>query len=539
VLLPDEVRKYIRDHGIDVAITSVLNGVIKDMPADPMERIVCEVARHSAAPPSFLALKRDPSSPPTDLKFDLFVAARGQRVRLHLLALGSCLVPVKDGASRSASKEAEPDPAEVALQRLRKIGEVTRLQSFVEDFFAQAFGQSFVDDFLGFRSRCAGLADAPCPGGFTFEVGRATATLTEELLVAATLATSTTRLEYLQQQLSKRGARCSPALSGPSDFATWRARWPRIAMPVFHGGGPSVLRPPALRCCAALSPFALGSAAEASPAAFRELAVNCPAMGWVASAGAALQRAAGEAVKILQADKASAALAVDGIAYGHAGGLLKTLELTQEAVKRAAGEAAVHESCGVLLAAAEQAWVEGEDVYELETGKKLALEQLVDFYSVLAESGWLRMIVRPFREVDMSAGCELLRARRPELWLVADPEEDDANARSAPEGAAGYSRGLHLSGSAAEAIDRYAELEPRWREAGGCAVCAFLDTEAASTLPSALDVAASFGQTEVLLLGPGITAAQLATLAARADEAPLRALFAPRGPSVAAEAPSA
>jgi hypothetical protein len=242
---------------------------------------------------------------------------------------------------------------------------------------------------------------------------------------------------------------------------------------------------------------------------------------------ATLRAAVGEAVKLLQGDKASAALVVEGVPYGHAGGLLKTFELTQEALKRAGGDAA--QSSGVLVAAADQAWNDAEKVYEIEAGKKLSLEQLAQLYSDLSDSGWLRMVVRPFRECDMSAGCELVRAHRPNLVLVADLPLDDegaAAARTAPQGAAAYGAAFRLRGGAADVLGRYVEAEPQWREAGGCAVCAFLDGAAAAGLPSAVELLAAFGQTQVLLLAPDVTGPQLTALAACADDAPLRALLA-------------
>merc|ERR1719401_2360360 len=106
---------------------------------------------------------------------------------------------------------------------------------------------------------------------------------------------------------------------------------------------------------------------------------------------------------------------VGDVAFAPPGGLLQAVQLTKRAAEAAVGADRLAEACGVLLAAAEEAWLPQECVYEFEVGKKLTLEQLVDLYSELAEEGWIRTIVQPFRQEDAHAGCELLRARRPEL----------------------------------------------------------------------------------------------------------------------------
>jgi len=275
-----------------------------------------------------------------------------------------------------------------------------------------------------------------------------------------------------------------------------------------------------------VTPFASGSAAAAIGDAIPE-AVDCPPLGWVTSAVGVLRGAGAEALKILQGDKASAALAADGVPYGHPGGLAKTLELTAEAFKRAGGDAAAAESSGVLFAAAEEAWIEEEGVYEIETGKKLTLEQLVDFYAEITESGWLRMIVQPFREVDLSAGCDLLREKCPEVRLVTQPAQDAADdARSAPSGAAAYGQALRLEGSLPEVLQRYAGTEPLWREAGGCAVCALLDAQAAKSTPMILDLVIALPGTEVVCISPEVEAEDLARISASVDQTMIGALYA-------------
>merc|ERR1712048_839197 len=96
----------------------------------------------------------------------------------------------------------------------------------------------------------------------------------------------------------------------------------------------------------------------------------------------------------------------------------------------------------VLWASADEAWAEEEGVYEIETGKKLSLEQLVDFYVDLAADGLLRMIVQPFRQEDLVEGCALLREKKPDLRLVFDFNQKDVP--PVVDGS-GYSCALHVS----------------------------------------------------------------------------------------------
>jgi len=282
-------------------------------------------------------------------------------------------------------------------------------------------------------------------------------------------------------------------------------------MPVFNGGGPSPVKPASLRVCAALSPFAGSTASE----------TDSPSPGWLQAAVQALNDLAATAVRDLQKEKGSAALAVDGIAHC-VGGLEKTLEITQKNAEAFAGSGRQAETYGVLLASAEEAWLEDEGVYEFEAGKKLALEQLVDFYDNLAKTGWLRMVVQPFRQADALAGCDLLHARRPELQLVAD--FGDAEPAPAPRGAA-YSCGLALEGSAPTWLQNYAKLAPSWREAGGCGRCLRLSAAVAAAMPSALELALASAEAEVLCLPRDIAQVDVERISARADDVLYSAMF--------------
>lgn len=547
VLLPDDVRGYIMQHSIDKTMVTILNDVVKAMPKDPLEQIVCDLAKLSTSPPTFVAFERDLVAPPAELRFHVLVAVRGVKVRLHSLSAGCLIVSdkpepketpppaaevpaPKKGAKASPTPPpmAEPEPVEeldskeAKARRLRQLRQEEELLQFLEAFLARTLVDVYVDDFLSnFAASCKGLAEAPCPEGCELDVATATAAIIDDLTKSASGALHMTQLGYLQGQLRRAGAPVSPPLRGCS-FVDWRSRWPSLAVPIFHGGGPSALRPASLRCCVALRPFAAsGSAAElAGSFVGEEAAGACPPLGWVSSNMQSLRTMPGEALKMLQADKATAALAADGIAYGHPAGLAKTLDMTQEAMKKAGIECA-DEASGVLFAHAEEAWLAEEGVYELEAGKKLTLDQLVDLFADIAESGWLRMIVNPFRLEDISSGCELLRAKRPELRLVVDWGEVEPP-REAPQGAA-YSCLLHFADTLPETIEHYVALAPSWAEAAGCGVCAVLDGKVA--LSSAIDVAMAFSATEVVLVPPGIADEDIKNISMRADETLHEALF--------------
>merc|ERR1719229_177243 len=103
---------------------------------------------------------------------------------------------------------------------------------------------------------------------------------------------------------------------------------------------------------------------------------NCPQTGWFSNAVALLKKVSAEIAKTLTADKATAAVVVDGVSYGHPAGLAKSFELMQESLKRECGGNAnvMAESSGMLIASADESWVEDEAVYEIESGKKYSLE---------------------------------------------------------------------------------------------------------------------------------------------------------------------
>lgn len=147
--------------------------------------------------------------------------------------------------SRASPPEAEgeEDPKEARARRIRAMEEGRKLQGFVEELFARDLRGTAVVDLASFRSRCEGLARAPGPGGLRVDGPLAAAALAEELLAAAARTLHTSRLGYLQQRLAEAEAPVSPALAAVSDLAVWRTRWPRLALPVFHGGGPSVSVP--------------------------------------------------------------------------------------------------------------------------------------------------------------------------------------------------------------------------------------------------------------------------------------------------------
>jgi hypothetical protein len=233
-----------------------------------------------------------------------------------------------------------------------------------------------------------------------------------------------------------------------------------------------------------------------------------------------------EGHKALQADKAAAAMVVEGVAYGHPTGILQTVKMTKSAALAALGPAAAEreaETAGVLIVAAEEAWIEEEGVYELETGKKLSLEGLVDLYAQLTEDAWIKMLVRPFRPNDMSAGCELLRAQRPDVCLVADSPEGEPPPNPPPiplKGMPGEPYGCAQSfhGSAALAVSNHMEVAPAWRGGDGCGRLVHVTAETVCAVGSAFDVIMACPDVQVVCLTPGVTEENFEVASSHMDE---------------------
>lgn len=536
ILMPEAVRSYLQQHKLDEIVVAALNSCAKVMPDDPFGHIAIRLAENCSAPPTFIKLEYDPLEP-GDLRFHVVASIRGIHVRVHTLSFDGVLFqkpPAPDETeeavqlSRQVSQQSEAVSGAGGVSLLEALSEQVEanerekiLVSFLEGFFKTAFENVFVDDLTSFNERCAGLIDAPVPGeGFTVDLPRATAFLTNELINTAAQCLSTSGLELFQSALARAGVAefSTPPLKTPEDLSLWRGQsmWPLISMPVFYGGGPSVLRVPALRFCAAFTPFA-------APATTPDAPEDCPSLDWFSVVCQLARDARAEAVKGLQADKALASLVVDGIAYGHPEGLLQTARLARKAAEAAAGELGPSETSGVLLAYATEAWVAEEDVYEFETGKKLTLEELVNLYGELAEEGWVKMVVQPFRQEDLSAGCELLRARAPGLRLVADLTGTIHKSKLKGEA---YSCPLRPSGSVPEVLRQYSELVELWREADGCGRCIFLDNNVAEAAPPIMDMLLACSHSEVILLPEDIADEGIAQLSRRVDDVLCHVLYA-------------
>lgn len=511
-LLPDTVRGYVEKHRIDLIVTDALNDVVKHLPEDPMGHLAVHIAKGSGSAPRFAAMRRDDMAPASDLRFDIIVKVRGVRVSVHTFSFKGKLYDVDE--------EIPADEEDLALKREKAQNHQQKVADFLEKYFISSFGDVPVDDYLTFGDRCAGLANLPCGPGETVNMVRATAAFTVELLVAAARASDSTTLDFLQQVLADLDLASAP-LRTADELASWAELWLHLAMPVFRGGEPGGLRPASLRCCAALSPMGFPNSGP------MPLPDGCPPLGWAKTVGETLKGAIAEAVKLLQADKASAGLVVEGKCYAHPEGLGKTLELTLQAAKSALPADCTAEPVAVLLAAADEAWVEDEGVYELEAGKKLDLEQLVEFYAEVAEAaaGALQFIVQPFRPDDMRAGCELLRSRRPELKLGAFYGEDMPPKKSPKD--ARYSCALPFAGPAPVVLQRYATVSPGWQdEAEGCGSCLMLGapTEVATgpVLPSNIIAAMACREARFLVLQEG---AELDGASQRCDEVLERLIY--------------
>mmetsp|Transcript_91665 Transcript_91665/g.163141 ORF Transcript_91665/g.163141 Transcript_91665/m.163141 type:complete len:543 (-) Transcript_91665:82-1710(-) len=518
MLLPDAVRTYVTEHKLESVVTKALNTVIQQMPEEPFAALAQELSQSSKSAPRLCALRPDTTLPRENLRFDIVVVTRGVRVRIYSLALQGSLeaVPEPKEEEEEAAEEAPPPETD----NKKKVQELEKLISFLQDFFVKGFGDVYVDDFLSFHERCDGISGAPLPGGIAVDVQRATVSITNQLLDSGACSLKLTPLAFLQRALSNSCELVSPPLRDPRDYALWRWRWPRFSMPIFYGGGPSILRAASLRCCAVFSPFTVQPPPlpgdEADPEAEKEK----PEPGWIAGVVEFLRSAQAEAVKSLQADKATATLAVDGLAYALPGGLVQTVQMAEksaEAALLAAGGNSSQGSSGVLLAYADEAWLEEEEVYEVETGKQISLEELVELYAEAAESGWLSTIVNPFRAADVQAGCELLKARKPELKLVQD--YGAATVPPQPSENSTFGCMWHLPETLPLVLKQYAERAPIWQEnADGFGGCTVLTSAAAASLPAIFEALMACSEVQTIFISDDISAEDVQKLSERNDE---------------------
>jgi len=477
VLLPDAVRQYIVEHKLEKVVTSALNRVILQMPEDPYARLAEELSKSSFSVPRFQHLRPDASKARKTLTFHVVVASRGVSIRIHKMSLGDAIHMV-DGTEE-------------------------HWISFLQDFFAKAFGDIYVDEYLSFHEKCyEHLLGAP-DGTDLLKVTQA---LTNQLLLAGAASCNLDVFSFIQHCLTKAGCeQISPALRKPEDVAAYRDRWPSLAVPLFHGGHGHL---PNLRCAVAL--HALSPEGE-------------PSMGMLAAQMQALHAAKTEAVKGLQADKTTASLVVDGIAH-----VLPTLLQTFQACKKAIDAVAEERpSHGILFAYAEEAWKEEEAVYELETGKPRSLEELVEFYAELTEDGWITTLINPFRDDDFQSGCELLKASRPQLMLIRDygdaiaPEIDE----DTPFGCFWH---LRPQVPLPSLLRRYADHANSWSDlADGFGHCCLLDLETegdeAPAVPEALmEAILACGAVQTIYVPRELPEALVTQLSTHLDEMLLR-----------------
>ncbi|CAE8699160.1 unnamed protein product, partial [Polarella glacialis] len=190
VLLPDSVRDYIKEHSLERIISTALNTVIYQMPEDPFAQLAEELSKSSSSSPYLNSLSADCTAPRRELRFDVVVATRGVRIRIHNLSMRPALLPSVE------------ESAEAARDKAKQAQEEEKLITFLQDFFATAFGDAYVDDYLTFHERCSGLSAAPLPGGVSVDLLTATLALTNELHEVGASALDIGSLEFLQRVLS-------------------------------------------------------------------------------------------------------------------------------------------------------------------------------------------------------------------------------------------------------------------------------------------------------------------------------------------------
>eukprot|EP00927_Polykrikos_kofoidii_P040808 TRINITY_DN34816_c0_g1_i1.p1 TRINITY_DN34816_c0_g1~~TRINITY_DN34816_c0_g1_i1.p1 ORF type:complete len:395 (+),score=69.57 TRINITY_DN34816_c0_g1_i1:176-1360(+) len=383
MLLPQTVQAYLLEHRFDDTVANALNDVIKLMPEDPLGYVADVLSKSVTSPPSLAAPRLDLSAHPLSLTFELTAIIQGMRVRVGMVSLGEKLFvePQEEGAEREEGVGEQCLGFKVQPQT----PQWWQLAEYVRDVFLGFDGVS-VHELATFHERCVGLAQTPPLGERALDPPRAISFLVEELMTACARSLGSTTLDFVQGAMTNSVIKgdmdqadvsvASPPLRTRGDITAWRGQWPRIAVPAFCGGGPGCLRATSLRVCCAFSAFVKGDLASIE----KDAPEGCPTFGWVNDAAQTAISSVGEAVKVLQADKTTVAMVVDGVAYAHPSGLVQTVRLARQAAEAAAGASGAGETSGVLLAAAEEAWLEEECVYEVETGKKMSLEELVDLY---------------------------------------------------------------------------------------------------------------------------------------------------------------
>jgi len=231
------------------------------------------------------------------------------------------------------------------------------------------------------------------------------------------------------------------------------------------------------------------------------------------------QRVNEEAGKLYLAEKTLGGLVVDGVNFCHTEGLKATAGCLHKAVQ--ASLANPDDAYGVLIAGADEAWIAEELVYELETGKKLNLEELVDLYADLCEDGWIKTIVQPFRLDDFSEGSALLRSKCPDLHVAADFGLESPPA-SLPKGDA-YGYAPCFTGlSAPAALKQYLDRVKGWPQ--DSMQCVNLP-EAAGECPSLVEVALACSDTKQIVIPKEIGEEGLVKINERLDDMLWRALY--------------
>lgn len=517
VLLPEQVRVYLKEHKLQEAVTAELNELVKTLPPDPYGVLAEEFAKRAVSPPQFVGFRRQDPWQDNQLQFFIVVSIRGFPVRVHSMTLSSDLFGKPEPPQENEDQE-EPNEPEAAEPVDDKIGE------FLLEFGVNSLEGQSVDGFLTLHERCNQLSE--------FEYGcdlpRLTATLSDHLLQASANAMNKSPLGFLQYLLTLRAqrppdvslreihdqVRASPPLRAPEDFPEWHARWPAFTFPIFNGGSPGGCVPSNLRFCVALSPFATCPDQEGLIPAVEGAPQECPRLGFFKSVTIVAGRVNEEAGKL----KAP----VEGVNF--AGGLKETVGMMQKAVQ--ASVTNPEDAYGVLIAGADEAWVAEELVYELETGKKVNLEELVDVYVDLCEDGWIKTIVQPFRLDDFSEGCALLRSKlkekeSPDVHLAAD-FGSESPPWSLPKGDV-YGYAPCFTGlSAPAALKQYSDRVKGWPQDSMQFVSL---PDIAGECPSLVEVALACSDTKQILIPKEIGEEGLLKINERLDDMLWRALY--------------
>lgn len=380
-LLPEKIRKYIKQHDLHHNVTQVLNQLLEEMPDDPFGHLVEVFAKKAVESPCFQVIRIMPLMS-GDFHIECVVKIRGMMIRPHEgVVAASCfeLHPLQEEQTPAEGEgEAAPETVEKALLDASGFADGP-LTKFIE-------GCSFEE-----AVKLHGLViRAVETERRLIRPDDIVVSVVGHCFQAAANASNMSSLQFIQGLLENRPVPLprSPPFTTPDDAAVWKDRWPRWTFPV-TGESPG--------------PFTI-----------------CIGLPVSAAAGDGALQPSLEALPPLNAAARLEALAQS--CRDKLGGVDAATGVKQ--VRDAA--LAVAEDCtGVVIVKAQQIHIADSErtggLYALSDDNQKTVDEMLDFYAELVEAseGWIRVIVGPFAREDQQSH-ERLRERLPQVAVLCD-----------------------------------------------------------------------------------------------------------------------